>query len=206
MVAIEYGRGGEKEPKKVGRRILPGSMSCRCHVHVMSMSCSCHVMSCPCVHRYSFATIGGPSSLIQQLTSPLGRVGPRVTMSVCLDVCAIVCSFFLGVSLALRSHDQFQASHFSTPPPPHSHSVGRFCLECQCGGPAGKVVWIFIYCSNIHPSILGRPRSCEWTDERPGSCPELFYPLFYYFTRIVPKPMMPCPKYYCTVSSTKTHP
>ena len=31
----------------------------------------------------------------------------------CLFVCAIGCSFFLGLSVALRSHDQFQASHWS---------------------------------------------------------------------------------------------
>ena len=33
----------------------------------------------------------------------------RVAISICLSVCAIRCSFFLG----LRSHDQFQASHWS---------------------------------------------------------------------------------------------
>ena len=33
---------------------------------------------------------------------------------VCLCVCAIGCSFFLGLSLALRSHDQIPASHWST--------------------------------------------------------------------------------------------
>ena len=37
---------------------------------------------------------------------------------VCLFVCAIGCSFFRGLSLALRSHDQFQASHWSSPPTP----------------------------------------------------------------------------------------
>ena len=34
----------------------------------------------------------------------------------CLSVCAIGCSFFQGL-LALRSHDQFQASHWSSIPP-----------------------------------------------------------------------------------------
>ena len=38
-----------------------------------------------------------------------------VCVSVCLFVCTIGCSFFQGLSLALRSHDQFQASHWSTP-------------------------------------------------------------------------------------------
>ena len=33
--------------------------------------------------------------------------------SVCLCVCAIGCSFFRCLSLALRSQDQFQASHWS---------------------------------------------------------------------------------------------
>ena len=35
---------------------------------------------------------------------------PSVCLSVCACVCAVGCSFFLGLSLALRSHDQFQAS------------------------------------------------------------------------------------------------
>ena len=39
-------------------------------------------------------------------------------MSVCLSVCAIGCSFFQGLSLAFRSHDQIPASHWSTPAPP----------------------------------------------------------------------------------------
>ena len=63
------------------------SMSCQCHDDVMSilMSCSCHVTamfmsSCAeanlhrcwfCVHRYSFATTGGPPSLIQHVTKIL---------------------------------------------------------------------------------------------------------------------------------------
>ena len=34
-------------------------------------------------------------------------------MSICLSVCTIGCSFFQGLSLDLRSHDQFQASHWS---------------------------------------------------------------------------------------------
>ena len=50
-------------------------------------------------------------------SAPLGRVGHRVAMSVCLCVCAIKCIFFRGLSLALRSHDQIPASHWSTPPP-----------------------------------------------------------------------------------------
>ena len=39
----------------------------------------------------------------------------RVAMSVAVCVCAIGCSFFLVLSLALRSHDQIQASHWLTP-------------------------------------------------------------------------------------------
>ena len=58
---------------------------------------------------------------------PLGRVGLRVAMSVCLSVClfvclcvcAIECSFFRGLSLALRSHDQIPASDWSTLLPYH---------------------------------------------------------------------------------------
>ena len=48
-----------------------------------------------------------------------------VIESQCPSVCVSVSLFapsdavFLGLSLALRSHDQFQASHWSTPPSPH---------------------------------------------------------------------------------------
>ena len=42
---------------------------------------------------------------------------PSVCLFVCVSVCAIGCSFFRGLSLALRSHDQFQASHWSSLPP-----------------------------------------------------------------------------------------
>ena len=59
--------------------------------------------------------------LIFTNSAPLGRVGYRVAMSVCVFVCecfcAIGCSFFGCSSLALRSHDQFQASHWSSLPP-----------------------------------------------------------------------------------------
>ena len=41
-----------------------------------------------------------------------------VIESPCPYVCAIKCSFFLGISLALRSHDQIPASHWSTHPHP----------------------------------------------------------------------------------------
>ena len=49
----------------------------------------------------------------------LGRVGHRVTMSVRVSMCAIGCSFFLGLSLDLRPHDQIPASHWSTLLPYH---------------------------------------------------------------------------------------
>ena len=56
---------------------------------------------------------------------PLGGFFLLVAMSVCLSVCLSVpfpCNIFKGLSLALRSHDQFKASHWSTllpslPPP-----------------------------------------------------------------------------------------
>ena len=69
-------------------------------------------------------------------SAPLGRVGHRVAMSVCLCVCAIGCSFFQGLSLALRSHDQFQTSHWLNPPHP-SLKIGvllndRVCWNDQC--------------------------------------------------------------------------
>ena len=49
---------------------------------------------------------------------PLGRFDHRVAMSVCVFVCLFVpfpCDFFRGLSLALRSHDQIPASHWSAP-------------------------------------------------------------------------------------------
>ena len=48
-------------------------------------------------------------------SAPLGRFSLKVAMYRCLSVCAMRCSFFLGLSLALRSHDHFQASHWSPP-------------------------------------------------------------------------------------------
>ena len=47
-----------------------------------------------------------------------------------MSVCPFVClspsyAIFLGLLLALRSHDQFEASHWSTPPP---YSRGRLML------------------------------------------------------------------------------
>ena len=47
-------------------------------------------------------------------STPLGQFNHRVAMSVCVWFCAIGCSFFQGLSLSLRSHDQFQASHWSS--------------------------------------------------------------------------------------------
>ena len=71
---------------------------------------------------YTFETFLDWPQVIFTNSAPLGRVGHRVAMSVCGDVCgdvcAIECSFFRGLSLALRSHDQILASHWSTPPRP----------------------------------------------------------------------------------------
>ena len=55
--------------------------------------------------------------LLMTESAPLGRFSHKVSMYGCLSVCAIRWSFFLGLSLALRSHDQFQASHWSSLPP-----------------------------------------------------------------------------------------
>ena len=41
----------------------------------------------------------------------------RVAMSFCVCVCAFRCSFFRGLSVALWSHGQFQAYHWSSLPP-----------------------------------------------------------------------------------------
>ena len=54
--------------------------------------------------------------------SPLGQFSHRVAMSagvsVCLWFCAIGGSFCQSLPLALRSHDQFQTSHWSSKPCP----------------------------------------------------------------------------------------
>ena len=52
----------------------------------------------------------------------------HISLFVCLPVClsAPTGAFFLGLSLALRSRDQFQASHWSPPPPP---KINMFCFE-----------------------------------------------------------------------------
>ena len=58
-------------------------------------------------------------TLIFTESAPLGRFSHRVAMSVRLSVC--LChqvQFFLGLSLALRSYDQFQASIGPTSLPP----------------------------------------------------------------------------------------
>ena len=54
-------------------------------------------------------------------TGPLGRFGLVLTKSVCLSVCRYVCIYvpsqcnlFWGFLLALRSHYQFESSHWST--------------------------------------------------------------------------------------------
>ena len=65
-------------------------------------------------------------------TGPLGRLGLIVAMSVhmlyvCMHLVPFPCNFFQVVSLALRSHDHFKASDWSTPlhyqtqpPPPNA--------------------------------------------------------------------------------------
>ena len=50
-------------------------------------------------------------------STPLGQFSHRVAMSACVSVCAMGCSFFQGLSSALRLHDQFKASHWSSLPP-----------------------------------------------------------------------------------------
>ena len=56
-------------------------------------------------------------------SAPLGQFSHRVAISVCLFVCAIRCSFLLGLSLALRSHDQFRP--LIDPPSPQHSECGR---------------------------------------------------------------------------------
>ena len=59
-------------------------------------------------------------------SAPLGWVSHRIAMSVCLFVCLRHwVQFFRGLSLALRSHDQFQASHWSSIPPSLPWNLGN---------------------------------------------------------------------------------
>ena len=69
-------------------------------------------------------------------SAPLGRFSHRVAMSMCL--CHLV-QFFLGLSWALRSHDQFQASHISPPPlpPPPSWWISESRKTMGCNGVQG---------------------------------------------------------------------
>ena len=41
------------------------------------------------------------------------------------------CDFFQGLSLALWSHDQFEASHWSAPPLPPPSLLQHHCLICE---------------------------------------------------------------------------
>ena len=85
----------------------------------------------------NFSRATGMNSKVFTNSAPLGRVGHRVAMSVCLSVCVCLrhrVQFLLGLSLALRSHDQIPASHWSTLPP----SFGN--LETWRLGNSEKVV------------------------------------------------------------------
>ena len=55
----------------------------------------------------------------KKLTRPLGRVSQVVAMSVYVWICPLPMRF-LGLSLVLRSHDQFKASHWLRPPLPRA--------------------------------------------------------------------------------------
>ena len=85
--------------------------------------------------RWGSAINGATPSSFHQL-GPLGRVGLVVAMSLCCRLLVpFPCDFCRGLSLALWSHDQFEASHWSAlptlllppgPNPPWSYK--HFCL------------------------------------------------------------------------------
>ena len=105
-----------------------------CHVsHFMChMSCfTCHmshvtfffykvvelVVGGSFINRTTLSSLKWFSSPYFQSIGPLGQCFHRVAMSVCLPFCVsdpFSCYLFWGLSLALRSHDQFKASHWST--------------------------------------------------------------------------------------------
>ena len=68
-----------------------------------------------------------PAQQAFQSIDPLSRCFHRVAMSVFISVCLSIpfpCYFFSGLLMALRSHDQFKASDWSTIPP-HPTPRGR---------------------------------------------------------------------------------
>ena len=88
---------------------------------------------------------------------PLGRFFYRVAMSGCLCVVPFPCKFFLGLSLALRSHDQIPASHWLTNPPPLApplpyHFFGK---KKNFGGPDADA-------AGRGGGRFGRPPRCQW--------------------------------------------
>ena len=82
----------------------------------------------------------------------LGRFFHRVAMSVYIYIYICICplpmGFFWGLSLALRSHDQFKASHWSTLLPP---SVFNFLKITH------NICIVLKYkkiCRNIRPTLI----------------------------------------------------
>ena len=77
-----------------------------------------------------------PSILSKSVSPVLGRFSHKVAISVVLWFCDIGCSFFLGLSLALMSHDQFLGLSLVLPcssPTPHflSPAQKRMAKKCQ---------------------------------------------------------------------------
>ena len=72
---------------------------------------------------------------------PLGRFGLVLAMSICTSVCP----YKRGLSLALRSHDQFEAYH---------------CIALHCIWPAATISWQQRFAGATHmqlAAIFGQP-------------------------------------------------
>ena len=85
------------------------------------------------LHQYIFITFSlyGPHSANSVIESPCP--------SVCGSVFVCHWMHFLGLSLALRSHDQFQAFHYSSPQiPPLKKNIGLTPLHQRFCGPQKK--------------------------------------------------------------------
>ena len=84
-------------------------------------------------------------------TGPIRSSSRYVRMSVCVVSVPFPCDFFRGLSLALRSHDQIPASHWSTPsPPPTSRSrISKIFRDSEylgkSNGKKWSQIWTFLF-------------------------------------------------------------
>ena len=113
-------------------------------------------------------------TLIFTELAPLGRISHRVAMSGCLRVCII------GLSLALRSHDYVQASHWSSPlhppPPPtfffNAHPIVFYPIFF---GPLPKRFWTGKEQKNMLDTLFNFFWTPLKTRPQKKVCPQFFF-------------------------------